>query len=75
MELYEFNKLDLTQRSNILWNEGVFITHSDGCALYILFKFYAEVIIHNDAIVDIKTFIKGNRLNKYLDKMDLPKLF
>lgn len=33
MELYEYDKLNLTDRANILWNDGIFIVHAQNCAL------------------------------------------
>lgn len=73
MELYEYNKLSLTDRANKLWGDGIFITSVNNYALYVLYKFYVEVVLHNDEIVDIKTLKKGNLLNKYLEVMDIPK--
>jgi hypothetical protein len=73
MELYEYNKLNLTNRANILWNDGIFIVHAQNCSLYVLFHFFCDVVLHNDEIVEIRTFKKGILLDKYLDVMSLPK--
>ena len=73
MELYEYNKINLTAKANIFWNDGIFIVHAQNCALYVLFQFFCEVVLHNDEIVEIRTFKKGILLDKYLDEMSLPK--
>jgi len=72
MELYEYNKLNLTDRANKLWGDGIFIVNVDNFALYVLYSFYCEVVLHNDEIVEIRTFKRGAKLDKYLDVMSLP---
>jgi hypothetical protein len=49
------------------------IVHAQNCSLYVLFQFFCEVVLHNDEIVEIRTFKKGILLDKYLDEMSLPK--
>jgi hypothetical protein len=66
MELYEYNKLNLTDRANILCNDGIFIVHAQNCALYVLFQFLCEVLLHNYEIVEIRTFKKGIMFDKLL---------
>ena len=73
MHLYEYYKLILTARANILWNDGIFIVHAQNCSLYVLFQFFCEVVLHNDEIVEIRTFKRGVLLDKYLEVMELPK--
>jgi len=73
MELYDYNKLNLTDKANKLWNDGIFITHSGNYSLYILFMFLVEVTLHNDEIVEIRAFKRGALLDKYLEVMSLPK--
>ena len=71
MELYDYNKLNLTDKCNKLWGDGIFIVNVDNFALYVLYSFYVEVILHNDEIVDLNTFKKGALLDKYLDSIDI----
>jgi hypothetical protein len=72
-EMYDYNKLNLTDRANKLWGDGVFIVKVDNFALYLLYSFYCEVVLHNDEIVEIKAFKKGILLDKYLEVINVPQ--
>jgi hypothetical protein len=71
MELYEYNKLNLTDKANKLWGDGVFIVNVDNFALYVLYSFYCEVVLHNGEIVEIISFKRGERLDRYLQNIDI----
>ncbi len=73
MTLYDYNKLNLIDKANKLWGDVVFIVNVDNFALYVLYDFMAEVVLHNDEIVEIRTFKRGVLLDKYLEVMELPK--
>jgi hypothetical protein len=73
MELYDYNKLNLTDRANKLWGDGIFIVHVDNFALFVLYSFYCELVFQNNEIVDITAFKKGEMLNKFLDNIHVPK--
>jgi hypothetical protein len=51
----------------------VFAVNVDNFALYVLCDFMVEVVLHNDEIVELRTFKKGLMLDKYLEVMELPK--
>jgi hypothetical protein len=51
----------------------VFFVSVNNYALYVLYEFFVEVVLHNDEIVELRTFKKGALLEKYLQVMQLPK--
>jgi hypothetical protein len=57
----------------LLWGNGVFIVNIDNFALYVLYDFLVEVVLHNSEIVEMRTFKRGLLLGKYLEVMQLPK--
>jgi hypothetical protein len=71
--LYDYNKLNLTERANKLWGDGVFIVSVNNYALYVLYEFLVEVVLHNSEIVELRAFKRGALLEKYLEVMELPK--
>ncbi len=73
MTLYDYNKLNLTERANKLWGDGVFIVSVNNYALYVLYEFLVEVVLHNSEIVELRAFKRGALLEKYLEVMELPK--
>ena len=73
MNLYDYNKLNLTEKANLLWGDGVFIVNVDNFALYVLYDFMVEVVLYNSEIVEMRTFKRGVLLDKYLEVMKLPK--
>jgi hypothetical protein len=73
MNLYDYNKLNLNKKANLLWGDGVFIVNVDNFALYVLYDFMVEVVLHNSEIVELRTFKRGALLEKYLEVMELPK--
>jgi hypothetical protein len=73
VELYDYYKLNLTDRANKLWGDGIFIINVDNFALYVLYSFYCEVVLHNNEIVENRTFKKGVLLDKYIEVMNVPQ--
>jgi hypothetical protein len=51
----------------------VFIVNIDNFALYVLYDFLVDVVLHNSEIVEMRTFKRGLLLDKYLEVMQLPK--
>jgi hypothetical protein len=80
VELYDYIKLNLNDKANLLWDEGVFIDKYIDLDmitnLYYLHNFYVEVILSNSngRITEITPFKKGERLEKYLRHVDLKEL-
>lgn len=80
MEIYEYIKLDMNARASLLWDEGLFIDKYIDLEiitnLYHLGKFYVEVVLSNKdgRITEITPFRHGDRLDKYVDHVDLKSL-
>ena len=80
VEIYDYIKLDLNDRANLLWDEGVFIEKYIDLHiitnLYYLNKFYVEVVLSNKdgRISEITPFRSGERLEKYIRHVDLKSL-
>jgi hypothetical protein len=80
VEIYDYIKLDMNERANILWDEGVFIDKYIDLRiitnLYYLDKFYVEVVLSNKdgRITEITPFKNGDRLEKYINHVDLKAL-
>jgi hypothetical protein len=80
VEIYDYIKLDLNDRANLLWDEGVFIEKYIDLHiitnLYYLDKFYVEVVLSNKdgRISEITPFKSGDRLEKYIRHVDLKML-
>ncbi len=78
--IYEFNMIPLDLRMETLLSWGRFLTnHFDGnvrCNLYQVNNFYLELEYNNSAneITEVNTFNNGERLTKYLDKIDVNEL-
>ncbi len=80
MEIYDYMKLDMNGRANLLWDEGVFIDKYIDLQiitnLYYLERFYVEVVLSNKdgRIAEITPFKNGDRLDKYIRHVDLKAL-
>src|SRR5688572_8374145 len=67
VEIYDYIKLDLNDRANLLWDEGVFIEKYIDLQiitnLYYLDRFYVEVVLSNKdgRISEITPFKSGDR--------------
>jgi hypothetical protein len=77
--LYEYSQLDLTDRCQLLWEQGTLLhnvaTFTHGFNLYCLYGYYVEVVVKYEAeavtITDAVPFVRGYRLSKYLASIDL----
>lgn len=80
MEIFQYIKLSLTEKADLLWKNGLFIENycdrSVTTNLYFYHNFYVEVVVsHNTSrIREITPFRSGSRLEKYLEKVDLHEL-
>jgi len=80
MELYDYNKLNLDQRAETLWKNGVFVINLReelySYNLYTFFGYFVEVKLSNseNKIIDIRSFRKGEILNKYVDVIDINQM-
>jgi len=69
--------MTIDEKAQLLWDSGEFLVSSkEATNLYSLSDFYVEVIYSNEQnkIVDIKTFKRGKRLERYLELIYLNKL-
>lgn len=72
MTLYEFNILDDNDKYQTTWDKGVFIDSKvrkeERYVLYAINMFFVEVRYDRttNSISDIKSFISGHRLDKYV---------
>jgi hypothetical protein len=75
--LYEYIVLDLNDKANILWENGIFLeSHLEtnrGFNLYYLHNYYVEVTVSkpSEEIIDIMPFKQGHRREKYLNKIEI----
>jgi hypothetical protein len=76
--LNEFSGMDIYRKASVLIKEGNYIMdHNDSyfmIQLYALRDFFTEVIISRDTmnVVEIIPFRTGDRLDKYLNKIEIP---
>ncbi|MCW3108351.1 MAG: hypothetical protein JWQ09_2857 [Segetibacter sp.] len=81
MTMYEFNFLEETEKTTLLWAEGVFISDrkekENAVLLYKLSSFYVELYYHQDAneIQRIRSFTNTGPLEPYLENIDISSLF
>ena len=78
LSLYEYIALDENQRANLLWQDGEFITNvkvgSESIALYTIYMYFVEVTMKNDEVTEITPFRQGQRLEKYLNQINIADL-
>lgn len=80
VEMFDYMKLDMNGRANLLWDEGIFIDKYIDLQiitnLYYLESFYVEVVLSNKdgRITEITPFKHGERLDKYIRHVDLKAL-
>ena len=78
--LYEYIALNIDQRAEALWRDGMFLEHSiqgsdTCCSLYTVYGFYVEVMMSsNGDITDVVAFRQGERLDKYMSAISLADL-
>jgi len=81
IELYDFNKFSIDEKADFTWQNATFIQSiKNGLKGYSLFhskNFFIELEYDKkvDSIVSIKAFKRGEKLEKYIDSVDLDKLF
>lgn len=80
MTLYQFNQLDKTDQTCVLWNKGVFLcerkTDQHTIGLYQVNGFYIEVFYHpeHNSIERLRSFRSVDQLRPYLEKMDITNI-
>lgn len=78
LSLYEYITLEQSDRAELLWSNGIYINNSieENCsfALYSLYNFYVEVVLIENEIAELIPFKQGQRLEKYLDSIDISEL-
>jgi hypothetical protein len=80
MDMYEYNRLSLGEKTRFLWQDATFIErHEDSHytrSLYHACDFYIEATVSHkeNRIVEITTFRSVERLDKYLEKVNLAAL-
>ena len=76
--LYEFTALNQNQRANLLWQDGEFIANvnvgSESFTLYTIYMYFAEVTMDNNEITDVTPFRQRQRLEKYLNQINISDL-
>jgi hypothetical protein len=81
MTLHEFKLLDLNEQAQATWDLGTLMgCREDGehhMVLYRVDDFFIEIHYHTEQneITAIESFISEERLNPYLDKIDITELF
>ncbi len=80
MTLYEFNLLSENQQTEVVWNEGDFVTDRQengySILLYQLYSFYVEIKYFtkaNDFLV-YRSFSNIDQLEPYLEEIDISSL-
>ena len=80
MDIYDYHLLSLGERASLLWQQGLYLDrHSDNertSNLYHINNFFIEAVVSHreNRIVDVTPFKMGERLEKYLMRVDLRDL-
>ena len=81
MYLYTFNSLDENAKAEHVWQSyqylGSIIIDKTGYSLYankVEQAYFIEFVIIKNKITAVNSFIKGELLNKYIDKINLAGL-
>jgi hypothetical protein len=80
MDIYEYNRLTLGEKASLLWQKALFIeryTDKDTTSnLYHIKNFFIEAVVSHteNRIIDVTPFKMGDRLEKYLVRVDLKDL-
>lgn len=78
IEIYDFMALDLNERANYLWDNGIYLMNREENGtkkvLYFLNTYYVEVFynISDNSIYEIKPFKSIRPLEPYLNTLELP---
>jgi hypothetical protein len=79
LKIEEFVMLNPEQRAVHLWEEGIYllkyVNRRKVTSLYSLYNFFVEVIISDKQITEIVPFKDGQRLDKYLENINLRNLW
>lgn len=77
MDIYDYTLLSMGERASLLWQQAKYIDrHSDEeltANLYHINNFFVEAVVSHreNRIIDVTPFKTGDRLEKYLNKVDL----
>ena len=80
MDLFDFNTLPMQYQAQFTWDYGVFLaTRKSGAHIINLYhtrKFYVEVhySVRNEGVDMISSFTNLNKLEPYLDQIDLKNI-
>lgn len=80
MDLFEFNTLPIQYQAQFTWDHGVFLasrkTEAHVINLYFTKKFYVEVhySLRNEGVDMIISFTNIDKLQPYLDQIDIDKI-
>lgn len=80
MHIHLFENFDLNSKACITWKKGIHLGYrtqgSFYMSLYRLNDFYVEIQYHTcyDGIASIQTFICEEKLQPYLDQVDVSKI-
>ena len=80
MDMYEYNRLTMGEKTRFLWQDATFIERYEDKdhtrTLYHSGDFYIEATVSHkeNRIVEITTFRSVDRLEKYLDQVNLAAL-
>ena len=73
--LYDFIQLDLNAKADKLWEHGSYIdsyiNFEKRVNLYFLSNFFVEVYLDSNSIIEISAFKKGERFDKYLERINI----
>ena len=68
MHIHDFEKLEIDQKADLLWNKGIVLVAHEGAVLYSLFNYFIELKISQQGIVSIDAFEEGTRLSEFVKK-------
>jgi hypothetical protein len=80
MDIYDYNRLTLGEKASLLWQQAQFIErHAQGdltSCLYHINNFFIEAVVSHreNRIVDVTPFKLSERLDKYVEAIDLREL-
>lgn len=80
MDIYDYTQLSLGEKASLLWQRALYIDkYSDEentTNLYHINNFYIEAVVSHkeNRIIDVTPFKMGDRLEKYLMRVDIRSL-
>lgn len=72
MKIEDFNKLDFFEKLKLVWNEGEFVdtlmNKVEYIKCYSVDLFFVEIVYDNrqKEILDVRPFVTGHQLDKYV---------